>query len=277
MLCRISNRKLTSATVAATSTTTIGGAALTTQVRRIEYWGVAVTGRTQPYAQGDMLPRLDNMKHAVNAPSAAAASLTGNQNGIAYDTSNIFSVEGYGAVEKAHYQVLRGIDRYKIEPLQEKEGAAAAALMRELMAPEVEASLDYLWWGRVLKDFPSLKKPATKAFRTSWEDFFMTSLAVAHLDAEVTAVARPFLRTQMQVNFISHAMVWRIAERLGDALEAAPQVSRYEKRASRMAVERVTKLMLNTIADEPWAHADATSPLFYDVSNFRAWHEAGNW
>ncbi|EPY41031.1 hypothetical protein AGDE_01971 [Angomonas deanei] len=81
----------------------------------------------------------------------------------------------------------------------------------------------------------------------------------------------------MQKKYISYAMVWRIAERLADALEAAPFLSRYESKTSRPAVERVTKIMLDTIADEPWSHQDATNPLLVDISNFRAWHEAGNW
>ncbi|EPY34503.1 hypothetical protein STCU_01553 [Strigomonas culicis] len=146
-----------------------------------------------------------------------------------------------------------------------------------MLEPDVQLSLNEAWWNRVLRDFPSLREPCTPAFRAAWQDFYVAALDVAHEDAAVTALAKPFLREQMQKNFISYAMVWRLAERLADAVCDAPHTSVYERRASRIAIEHVTKLALDTIADEPWAHQDATNPLFVDISNFRAWHEAGNW
>ncbi|CCW59590.1 unnamed protein product [Phytomonas sp. EM1] len=251
---------------------------LFTQRRFLEYWAFGVTGRTQHYAQGDMLPRLDNTHKAINKSTAEAATLTGNHKGIAYDSTNIFSVTGFSQLEKEHYQPLRGIAKHKVDSsLREKEGHAVAALMRELQASSGTESLEYLWWTRLLKDFPSLTKPCTPDFKKSWEEFYLKAFAVAHDNAAVTALAVPFVREQMQVNYISYPLFWRIAERLGDALESAPLASRYEKRVSRWVVEHVTKLMLDTIADEPWAHQDTTSPLHVDVSSVRAWHEAGLW
>jgi len=252
----------------------VAQASLVCQRRHLEYWGATVTGRTQPYAQGDVLPRLDNTQSAINKGTSAAASMTGNPSGIAYDASNIFSVENYSILEKEHYQPLRGITKHKVEPLQKDAGPAVAALLEDLAS---EGVLEEYWWGQLLKDFPSLEKPCTPAFQKSWEEFYRAACAVAHDDAAVTVLSKPFLRVQMQKNYISYAMVWRFAERLADAMETAPDVTKYERRASRLVVERVTKLMLDTIADEPWAMQETTSPLNVDISNFRAWHEAGNW
>ncbi|KPA80381.1 putative mitochondrial hypothetical protein [Leptomonas pyrrhocoris] len=257
------------------STTATGPlACVYSQQRFIEYWGATVTGRTQAYAQGDMLPRVDNTRYVVNKASSAAASLTGNPNGIAYDASNIFHVEGFSPLEKDHYQPLRGIATHKAEPLAASAAKDAAVVLKDLME---EGAMEEHWWGRVLKDFPSMKKPCTPEFRSEWEKFYAQACEVAHDNEAVKAMAQPFLRTQMQVNYISYAMVWRLAERLCDALDTAADVNKYERRVGRLAVERVTKLMLDTIADEPWSNQDATNPLFVDVSNFRAWHEAGNW
>lgn len=253
-----------------------GSVALLLQRRKMEYWGSSVTGRTQPYAQGDMLPRVDNTHHVINKSSAAAASLTGSHLGIAYDESNIFSVEGYSKIEKEHYQPLRGISRYKVEPISEGDGPKTRLLMEQLER-DLVLRLDDAWWGAVLKDFPSLKNPCTAEFKTEFAEFYKAALDVAHNELAVTALAVPFVRHQMQVNFISFPMFWRIAEKLADALVRAAEGRRYESRIARIAVERVTKILLNTIADEPWAHNDTTNPLFFDVSNFRAWHEAGNW
>lgn len=252
--------------------------ALVAQQRYLEYWGLTVTGRTQPYAQGDMLPRTDNTRIVVNAPSSAAASVTGNNCGIAYDSSNIFSVEGFSPLERDHYQPLRGLSRYKVDPLQQEgDGPATAELMETMRSGTAEASLTELWWSRVLRDFPSLKTPCTPEFQRAWEEFYIKAASVANDEKAVTALSRPFLQEQLQKNYISHALVWRLAERLGDALNSAPSSSRYERRAGRETVERVTKIMLNTIADEPWSSQDATSPLNLDPSNFRPWHEAGFW
>ncbi|ORC90123.1 uncharacterized protein TM35_000091730 [Trypanosoma theileri] len=251
-------------------------AALLMQRRHVEYWGSSVTGRTQPYAQGDMLPRVDNTRHVINKPSSTAASLTGNHLGIAYDSSNIFSVEGYSQLEKEHYQPLRGISRYKVGPFSEKDGPRVRKLMEKLEA-DITVGIDAAWWGAVLKDFPSLKKPCTPEFKEEFAQFYKSAFSVAHDEDAVTALAVPFVRRQMQEHFISFAMFWRIAEKLADALGKASGAQHHEKRISRIAVERVTKIALNTIADEPWAHQDTTSPLLFDISNFGAWHEAGNW
>lgn len=264
----------TSASSALRTRTTGGRTSIFTQQRFVEYWGLTVTGRTQPYAQGDMIPRVDNTRYAVNKGTSAAASATGNPAGIAYDSSNIFSVEGFSPLEKEHYQPLRGIATHKIEPFAASAAKDAAALLKDLIE---EGAMEEHWWGRVLKDFPSMRKPCTPEFCRAWEKFYMEVCEVAHDNEAVKAIAKPFLRTQMQVNYISYAMVWRLAERLCDSFNTAPEVNTYEQRVGRLAVERVTKLMLDTIADEPWANQDATNPLYVEVGNFRAWHEAGNW
>ncbi|AAZ10399.1 NADH-ubiquinone oxidoreductase complex I subunit, putative [Trypanosoma equiperdum] len=254
----------------------VATATLLLQRRGVEYWGSSVTGRTQPYAQGDLIPRVDNMRHVVSKSSSAAANLTGSNLGVAYDSDTIFSVAGYSRAEKEHYRPLRGIARYKIEPMAESDTVAAQGLLEQA---EMSKSISFVvsWWGGVLKDFPSLKKVCDDTFKEEFTSFYKSALSVAHDDAAVKALAVPFVRRQMQEHYISFPMFWRIAEKLADAIEKVPQMQKPARSVSRIAVERVTKIALNTIADEPWALDEMTSPLLFDVSNFRAWHEAGNW
>nr|CCC89804.1 unnamed protein product [Trypanosoma congolense IL3000] len=254
----------------------LAAATVLIQKRGVEYWGSSVTGRTQPYAQGDMIPRLDNTRHVVNKPSGAAASLTGSNLGIAYDSDNIFSAKDYSCVEKEHYQPLRGIERYKIEPMNESDGLAARSMLEEAETSK-SRNFEASWWGAVLKDFPSLKKVCDDSFKAEFTEFYRNAISVVHDEAAVKALAVPFVRRQMQENYICFPMFWRIAEKLADAMEKVSHVRNGTRSVSRIAVERVTKIALNTIADEPWAHSEMTSPLLFDVSNFRAWHEAGNW
>ncbi|RNF08146.1 hypothetical protein TraAM80_02903 [Trypanosoma rangeli] len=108
-------------------------AALLLQRCRVEYWGSSVTGRTQPYAQGDMLPRVDNTRAAINKSTSVAASLTGNYLGIAYDSSNSFSADEYNRLEKEHYQPLRDIAHYKVEPIGAGDGLTTQELLQELV------------------------------------------------------------------------------------------------------------------------------------------------
>lgn len=276
---------------------------LRVQRRYLEYWGLSVTGRTQPYAQGDTFPRLDNTKYVVDKPSATAAGLTGNPCNIAYDSENIFSVKGYSAVERDHYQPLRGITRHAPDPVTAQQAQVVSDILVRLFSVPDPAGVEVgttnnnknttagvggrptlrqVWWGQLLKDFPSLKTPCTPTFRTNWEVFFAKATAVAHDDAALKALAAPFLREQMQgeKTYICYAMVWRFTERLADALATlgrAAGVERHEQRLSRVVLESVTKRTLDTLADEPWAHPETTSPLNVDVSQFRAWHEAGYW
>lgn len=272
-----------------------GPTPLFTAKRGLEYWGMGVTGRTQPYAQGEGLRQLDNMKHAVAQSSAAAASLTGNPNNVAYTSENIFSVEDYSAVERDHYQPLRGLTHHRIDPISPIDASTAHEVLLRCFgkdeAPAASSSTsaegkntDYssstlrgLWWGLMLKDFPSLRTPATNEFRTAWEVFFTEAAQMANESEKVKAMATVFLKQQREHHYICYAMCWRLTERLGDAVELLPEVSAHESRVCRLVLEQVMKLSLDTLADEPWAHQETTSPLNVDVSQFRAWHEAGFW
>lgn len=275
---------------------------LRAQRRFLEYWGIGVTGRTQPYAKGDMFPRLDNMKNAITNPSAAAAAVTGNPNNMCYDSSNIFSVKDYSAGERDHYQPLRGVETHRIDPLPPGDAATVSALLQRLFAtPESHASTAFprpsnpdlplegwalreLWWHKLLTDFPSLRTPATPAFRKEWEDFFLKTAEVADDVHAVQELSRPFILHQLEKHFINYAMIWRITERLADALEGMNPRARHqgvvsadEHRMAKVVLERITKLALDTLASQPWAHQETISPLHVEVSQFRAWHEAGNW
>lgn len=279
------------------------------QRRLLEYWGIGVTGRTQAYAQGDMFPRLDNMKNCVSKSSSTAAALTGNPNLMEYNEGNIFSVKDYSAAERDHYQPLRGISTHRVDPLPAGYASTVFELFQRLLNDESDAaagaggpaipmpprqnpdipqrglSLRVLWWNTLLTDFPSLKTPVSPvAFRQEWENFFLNAFQVADDAVAVQELGRPFLKKQMEEHFIQYAMIWRFAERLGDAMgmmtsraQHKSVVTPQEHKMAKVVIERVIKLMLDTLASEPWAHQETTSPLHVEVSQFRAWHEAGNW
>lgn len=277
--------------------------ALRAQRRGLEYWGIGVTGRTQPYAQGDMLPRLDNMKQCVAKSSTTAAALTGNPNIMAYDSSTIFSVKDYSAYERDHYQPLRGITTHRVDALTPGYASTVSTLLQRLFAvpdgdhginpskpranPDIPVrglNLRELWWTRLLQDFPSLKTPATPAFRLEWEQFFIKAAEVSENAKTVQELSRPFILQQLEKHFINYAMIWRIAERLSDALAAMTRKAQHESivtpqehHMAKVVIERIIKLALDTLAAEPWAHQETSSPLHVEVSQFRAWHEAGNW
>lgn len=287
----------------ASSSSSCCPSSLRAQRRFLEYWGIGVTGRTQPYAKGDMFPRLDNMKNAITNPSGAAAAMTGNANNMCYDSSNIFSVKDYSAAERDHYQPLRGVDTHRIDPLPPGDAATVTAILQRLFAatenyastatfprpnpPDVPLqgwTLRELWWHQLFTDFPSLRTPATAEFRKAWEEFFLKAAAVADNTHAVQEMSRPFILHQLEKNFINYAMIWRITERLADALAGMTPRARHqgvvsadEHRKAKVVLERITKIALDTLASQPWAHQETTSPLHVEVSQFRAWHEAGNW
>lgn len=246
-----------------------------TTLRRVEYYAVTVSGRTQPYAQGDVLPRLDNTKLAVSNPTGAAAAVTGNQSNPVYTTETMFDLRAAGALECSHFRYSKGIHSWKVEPLADGEAMRAAKSIESLLdSPKV----DKLFWDLLFKDFPSMKKAFPEEVKKEFADYFRQIVSLADDDAAVASVAEPFLLKHWETTYINPTTMWRIVETLALAVELQMAANcKYEKRTTRQVLERVTKIGLNTLAKQPWMHEESTSPLFQEVGGFRAWHEAGFW
>jgi len=101
-------------------------------------------------------------------------------------------------------------------------------------------------------------------------------IEVAHDTDRVAAIARPFVASKLESHRITFPAWWRIAEHLMVGLERM-NTSRYEKLTVRPVVELVTKIALNTVADQPWAHQDYTHPVLMQVTGDRQMHEGGMW
>lgn len=242
---------------------------------RIEYFAIGVTGRTQDFAQGDKFPTLDNTRVGVVSASGQAAAITGNPNNVLYDSESIFDLRATSKADKAHYRFMNGVDHWKVVPLNPEESERCATALKEFFSGN---DVEKLFWDKLFKDFPSLKTPFTDTLKSEYTNYFQQVVSVADDEAAVAALAEPFLVRQWAENFMDTATTWRIVEKLSIAVELHMNKSnRYEKRAVRETLERVTKIGLNTLASQPWVHESATNPMTLNVGGCREWHEAGLW
>jgi hypothetical protein len=241
----------------------------------MDYFMFTVTGKTQAFAQGDKIPQLDNTKVGVTSASGKAAAATGNPNNLLYDTESMFDLRATSAAEKAHFRFLNGVDLWKVAPLNPDEAQCSADALDSFFASK---DVNKLFWDKLFKDFPSLKTPFSDALKTEYSNYYREVARVAEDDTAVTALAEPFLLRNWSQNFIDPATNWRIVEKLVAALEAhLSKNNKYEKRAVRETLERITKIGLNSLEKQPWMHESMSNPLSLEVGGFRAWHEAGNW
>jgi hypothetical protein len=160
-----------------------------------------------------------------------------------------------------------------VEPLESGSKEHVLALFKELTESKKD---ELLWWGKLFKSFPSFKKALTEETKKEISDWYLGMLQVADDDSAVASAAGNFVVQHLQAHFISLPMWWRMSEALGDALqECAEKKDRYSQQRGRAAVERITKIALNQVNDEVWAHFSLVDPTVNDVGSFRPWHEAG--
>lgn len=239
-----------------------------------ERWIFGISRATQPYCKGDMLPRLENEAYTTQTSGASAAQ-TGNPSLPLYDTETMFNVVETTDLERKQYNLFKGVSNYKIEPVGEGEEITTLAIIARM---ESEKKLDELFWGRLLKDFPSLKKPFTADLKAEFLQFYKSAIAVVHDEKAVTELGQPFIAKQWETNYINPQTFWRISEKLADSLDSfQSEHNRYEKRAARAVVERVTKITHNSLNNLKWVHNEVTDPNFMNMTSLRAWHEAGFW
>jgi hypothetical protein len=242
---------------------------------RVEHWASGVSAATQNFALGDKLPTINNSWVNVTKATGAAASVTGTPQNVLYDTESLFDPRATCAADKAHFRTYNGIGRWVVVPLNPDEASRSVAIMEAFFAGK---DVEKHFWQRLFKDFPSLSKPFTDELKSEYIQYFSAALRVADDEAAVTALADEFITRQLEVNFIHPTTQWRISEALATAIELhMDKNNKYEKRAVREALERITKIGLNTVEAKPWSHESGTSPLTQEIGGFRAWHEAGGW
>lgn len=243
--------------------------------RRVEHWAVGVSSHTQEFASGDKLPTISNMKVNVTASTGAAAAITGNPHNVLYDTESLFDPCATSAADKAHFRTFNGIDQWAVVTLNPGEAARSAVVVEAFFAGN---DVEKQFWERLFKDFPSLRKPFTDELKSEFLQYYTSTLRVADDEEAVKALAENFISRQWEVNFITPTTQWRISEALSTAIEHhMNKNNKYERRAVRETLERITKIGLNTLATKPWVHESATSPLTQEVGAHRGWHEAGGW
>jgi len=239
------------------------------QVRRYEYWGLQVTGRTAPDAMGAKLPEA-YAYDGVGRFSVGAQSLTGSGLNVEWTTDMIRDTRHSTQVLKGQYRVLNGHQRYVVPDLMQKQAMTAVECVSAVKPDAVFALL--------LKDYPNLKTPLTAEVQAKIHDFYLAALAVAADAGAVEALAAPLVKELMgDPHYISLPYWWRIAEKFIDATLDHPNTKTFAKRSVVEAVERVTKILYNTYNDLPWASDDMVNPATNDVCAIRAVHEAGMW
>lgn len=254
----------------------VAPSALHVQRRSAEYWGMTVTGRTQPFAQGDMLPRTHNVLSGSKDAAPNAAYLTGSPHNITYDSDSMFNVEAQLGAERYHNLATNGVFAWKINRIDHGDAKRVVEVFDDLLTQQTKQQ-EYLW-ARLFKDFPTLAKPFQPSLQAEFLEFYRSACGAADSEADVSALAAPFVKRVLEEHYITPHTWWRIAEKLSDAVELlTSEKNRYERRACRNVIERVTKISLNTLGNQKWMHPDAMDPLQMEVGGYRAWHEAGNW
>lgn len=241
------------------------------QRRNFEYWGLHIGPRTQPYALGEKVSASFNAT-GVLAVDNDALYLTGNNCGIGYNQEQMFDTTAELDRLRKHQLFYPFQDKYVLHPVTEEECAAVVKLI-DVMGPKGVSGT----FRRLFKDYPSLAKPFDDATQAAVVNFFRDVIAVGHDEKAVATKASPFVMELYEQKFISWTYWWRIAEKLMDQIETLQETRNYETRCTRMVIERVTKIIYNSFADLPWAHAELTSPYHFDICTYRAYHDLGLW
>lgn len=244
-------------------------------LRLRDYWMYGVTSGSQEYGRGDCLPRTYNYRIPVSASSGAACATSGNGCNIAYTTETMFDLRAASGVEKAHFVHYKGISNWTVPLIASGEGVTAVTAFDGLVK---DGKTESLFWEKLFADFPSLRLAFPDSKKTEYLTYFRSTMEVAEDEQAVAAIAQPFIVAEYEKNFISPSMQWRIAEKLANAIELhVSKHNRYERRAVREVIERVTKIGLNGLSKQPWMHEDTVNPILNEVGAFRPWHEAGMW
>jgi hypothetical protein len=257
----------------------------------------------QPYMQGEVMPT--SVNRSVIPATVGAASATGsNFNASFEDMDDLFSIKRM-AKDKSFF-TKRYNAKYAVPHLSQEHVEVAAAVVAEFRANEVSVAS---FFKRIIKDFPALvyilgtpeevtafdenearKTPYNKLIvgrlnrdagavniREDLLTFYSDIFAVLG-DAELAAkVASPVVEKFRHDSFVSQYLWWEFKAALLAELIELPGMNNYKKRLTILAIERATKITLNTEADQPWATESYTDSLTVNTSGIRGHHEAGMW
>lgn len=198
----------------------IAGCSAVACQKRTEYWAFGLTGRTQRFTQGDIIPRLDVPMGVTNSNPASGA-LNGSNTIVEYTSDNIFSAKDYSAAEKEQYMSThKCMGKWAVtNKLEPEDSAKTVELFARLKAAESGNGMQTFWFDPLLKDFPSMRKTFTSELQTEFTNFFSAMIEVAHDTDRVAAIARPFVASKLESHFITLPAWWRIAEHLMVGLE----------------------------------------------------------
>lgn len=258
-------------TAAAASVSAVGAAS---QLRGYEFWGLHTTPRMPPSLQGDEIPKmLDIVGREKN--DAEGLYLTGNGAAHGLTTEMLTDRVMENTVLRDKFRFNKGQDKYPLHAIVEKE----CEIVGEIYAKFPKDK----FWARLFKQFPNLAKPLDDAAKKEFEAFFEQTIAVAHDEAAVNAIAKDFVWKYWEQKQIQWCYWWRISEALMDEMTAFHGATSsyagldFGNRATRVVIERVTKISLNTMTEWSFASTDMTHTFHVDPSSHRAVHEAGYW
>lgn len=251
----------------ASSATTFSSALLCGSVRRYEYPAFGVTGVTNDYARGEGLMSCYNL-NGVASTDKDALSLTGNAFVPTYDAETMYNPEACVAKDKNNLSYFRGHHKYVINNVSDKHINTTV----DLFAKANTAAA----WDAVLKDYPSLKTPLDEATRAEITKHYQTCVTIAADQEEVYKLSAPLVRKLLEDKQIHYPLWWRFHEKFVEQL-VKNGAGVYDTRAVNLVMERVTKTLLNTWTELPWASDDYVSPIYVDVCGTRQCTEAGMW
>ena len=257
----------------------------------------------QPYMQGEKLPT--SVNHAVIPATVGSLSATGsNFNASFEDVDDLFSVQRMA--KDTSFFTKRYNAKYAVPPMSQEHVEVAAAVVSEFRSNEVAVASFYK---RIIKNFPAMvyilgtpdeitafdenegrKTPYNKlivgrlnrdagavSIRDDLLTFYSDIFAVLG-DADLASkVASPVVEKFRHDSFVTQYLWWEFKAALLAELLELPGMNNYKKRLTTLAVERATKITLNTEADQPWATESFTDSLTVNTSGIRPHHEAGMW
>jgi hypothetical protein len=241
------------------------------QVRCIEQWKAQVMPVQQPFAMGVMMDVQNS--GMVDEGSAEGLYMCGNQRiNQVYDTDMLTNADREcQAIKNSEGFYRPGKNGYVVHPVTERQCESAAANFNSFQDNHE------LWFACLFKFYPSLAKPLDAATQAEFVERYRAAIPVAHDQDQLLAILGDFVLRMYTEKYITWTYWWRLEEALVEASEQQPVVDRHTHQAINVVYERITKIILNHVAAQPWAHEVLSNSNTMDVSTFRPTHEAGYW
>lgn len=257
----------------------------------------------QIYQQGEVMPKSINRSNMVATPDAARNTGSAFNDTFA-DIDDLFSVQRMA--KDRSYFAGRHNASFVIPPIEAEHAQTANEVMAQFRDNKVAVAS---FFKRIVKNFPSTvyivgSQEEIAAFddhegrKTAYnklivgrlnrdagavnirEDllaFYSDIFAVLADEEAARQVAAPVVEKFRTESFVSPYLWWEFNESLTTELLELPGMTNYKARLSAVALERATKIALNTEAARPWATETLTDSFTMSLSGVRGLHEAGMW